>query len=86
MASYSRATEGGDCAKEEHSNDWSHQLWKDRDCQLPCQDCICIFCAGMFLLFGFLVVLTGKEGILPIFLVKFFKVSMCESFGVTLLV
>ncbi|KAH9547690.1 hypothetical protein CY35_11G048600 [Sphagnum magellanicum] len=44
------------------------------DCQLPCQDCICIFCEGMFLLFGFLVVLTGKEGILPIFLVKFFKV------------
>jgi hypothetical protein len=54
------------------------------DCQLPCQDCICIFCEGMFLLFGFLVVLTGKEGILPIFLVKFFKVSMCESFGVIL--
>jgi hypothetical protein len=83
MASYSRATEGGDCAK---SNDWSHQLWKDRDCHLPCQYCICIFCEGMFLLFGFLVVLTGKEGILPIFLVKFFKLSMCKSFGVILLV
>ncbi len=80
-ASYSRATEGGDCTKK-HSYDWSHWLWKDRDCQAPCQDCICTFCEGMFLLFGF-VVLLERRGSCQSSLSSFSR-CMCQSFGMIL--
>lgn len=29
-------TSGGDCTQE-HTHDWAHRLWEDRDCEAPGQ-------------------------------------------------
>lgn len=36
---------GGDCAKE-HSHDWTHRMWQDRDCEAARQISRRSFCQG----------------------------------------